>query len=179
MKCLDIGCGKNKTSSCLGLDRVDLAGVDIVHDLDVFPWPFPDNDIDAIYSNHYLEHVKDIVGTLAEIHRISKPGALIKLRVPHYASDNFNSDLTHKVRFGYRSFDHFASNGKVDYDFYEEFKFEIVSRRIKFMGPDVRFDPLKVFGFEALVNAMPRIYERFFVYYFPSCELNFELKVLK
>lgn len=179
MKCVDIGCGKQKTVGCIGIDRVRLPGVDVVHDLDTTPWPFLDNQFDVIYSNHYLEHVSNIVATLAEIHRIGKPGGRVKIRVPHYASDNFHSDLTHKVAFGYRSFDHFSVNGKVAYDFYVDFKFEIVSRRIKFMSPSTRFDPFQWLGVEVLVNWFPRIFERFFVYLLPPTELQFELMIIK
>ena len=177
--CLDAGCGNNKTTGCLGIDRVELDGVDVVHDLDTFPWPFDDDRFGSIYANHYLEHVKDIVETLRELHRITKNNGLLYVRVPHYASDNFNSDLTHKVRFGYRSFDHFSMNGNIDYDFYESFKFEIISREIKFMSPYVKINPFKLLGIEYIVNKFPRIYERFFVYYLPPVEVVFQLKVLK
>ncbi|MDT8384903.1 MAG: class I SAM-dependent methyltransferase [Gammaproteobacteria bacterium] len=178
-KCLDIGCGKCKTVNCVGVDRVSLEGVDVVHNLDQFPWPFKENSFDVLFSNHFLEHVDDILGTLAEIHRIAKPNARVNVRVPHYASDNFHSDLTHKVAFGYRSFDHFSINERIAYDFYSDFKFEILHRRLKFMGPDVRFDPFKWLGIEALVNLIPRIYERFFVYFLPPVEIQFQLRVIK
>lgn len=179
MKSVDIGCGKQKTVGCIGIDRARLPGIDIVHDLGTTPWPFPDSEFDIIYSNHYLEHASNIVETLAEMHRIGKPGGQINIRVPHYASDNFHSDLTHKTAFGYRSFDHFSINGKVAYDFYVDFKFEIIYRRIKFMSPSARFDPFRWLGIEALVNRFPRMFERFFVYLLPPAELQFELKIIK
>jgi SAM-dependent methyltransferase len=137
---LDIGCGRNKTSGCIGIDRIALPGVDIVHDLDQFPWPFADDEFSVIYANHFLEHVSYILETLGEIHRICAPGGRLIVRVPRYASDNFHTDLTHKVAFGYRSFDQFSINGKTSYDFNAPFKFEILRRRIKFMSPMRRFD---------------------------------------
>ncbi len=36
MQVLDIGCGKNKRLGAIGMDRIALTGVDVVHDLDVF-----------------------------------------------------------------------------------------------------------------------------------------------
>lgn len=176
---LDIGCGRSKTSGCIGIDRVALPGVDIVHDLDQFPWPFPDNKFSIIYANHFLEHVSHILETLAEIHRICKADGRVMIRVPHYASDNFHTDLTHKVAFGYRSFDHFSINGKTTYDFYAPFKFKILHRRIKFMSPLRRFDPFRTLGVETLVNTFPRLYERFFVYWLSPAEIQFELQVVK
>jgi len=178
-KSLDIGCGRCKTAGCIGIDRIALPGVDIVHDLDQFPWPFPENEFSIIYANHFLEHVGNIVQTLAEIHRICVADARVMIRVPHYASDNFHSDLTHKVAFGYRSFDHFSVNGKIAYDFYTPFKFHILHRRIKFMSPLRQFDPFRILGIEAVTNFFPRAYERFVVYWLPPTELQFELRVIK
>jgi SAM-dependent methyltransferase len=178
-KSLDIGCGRCKTPGSIGIDRIALPGVDIVHDLDQFPWPFASDEFAIIYANHFLEHAGHILETLGEIHRICQANGRLIVRVPHYASDNFHTDLTHKVAFGYRSFDHFSINGKVDYDFYALFKFEILSRRIKFMSPLRRFDPFRLLGIEALVNMFPRVYERFFVYLLPPAEIQFELGVVK
>ncbi|GAB1266014.1 class I SAM-dependent methyltransferase [Aurantivibrio infirmus] len=178
-KSLDIGCGKNKTADCIGIDRVSLPGVDVVHNLDEFPWPLEENEFDVVYANHYLEHATDPVACIKEVHRILVPGGTFKVRVPHFASDNFYSDLTHKNPFGYRSFDHFSVNGAVNYDFYEDFKYEIVSRRIKFMSPDRRFDPYYLFGIEFLINKIPRIYEKFFAFIFRPAEVMFELRVVK
>lgn len=178
-KWLDIGCGNRKTPGCLGIDRAALPGVDVVHDLDQFPWPLPDNEFSVIFANHFLEHCSHILQTLAEIHRVARPNARLMVRVPHFASDNFHTDLTHKVAFGYRSFDHFALNGSVEYTFYVPFKFEILHRRIKFMSPLRRVDPFRILGIEALANLFPRIYERFFVYWLPPAEIQFELCVVK
>ena len=164
---------------CIGIDRVALPGVDIVHDLEQFPWPFKDGEFSVIYANHFLEHVRDILGTLAEIHRIGMPDGRVMIRVPHYASDNFHTDLTHKVAFGYRSFDHFSINGKTSYNFYVPFKFEILHRRLKFMSPLRWLDPFRMLGVEALANTFPRVYERFFVYWLSPAEIQFELRVVK
>jgi len=178
MKKLDLGCGRKKTEGCIGIDVVQLPGVDIVHNLSNFPWPLETNSFDFIYTNHYLEHVDDIIKTLREIHRISAPNGILKIRVPHYASDNFHSDLTHKVAFGYRSFDHYSINGNIDYDFYVNFKFEILSREIVFyLGRYPNF--FKILGVHFLANKFPRIFERFFCYWIPPIELKFELRVIK
>lgn len=176
---LDIGCGRTKMPGAVGIDRVPLEGVDIVHDLEELPWPFGDNSFAILYANHCLEHLRDIVATLREIHRVAAPNAMLHVRVPHYASYNFHSDLTHRVAFGYRSFDHFSTNGNIAYDFYEPFKFEIVRRRIKFLSALRRFDPFRLLGIEALANAFPRVYERFFVYWLPPGEIVFQLRVRK
>jgi len=176
---LDIGCGNKKTEGCTGMDCKALPSVDIVHDMDVFPWPISEDSVEEIYATHYLEHSGNIIACLEEIYRIAKNGCLINIRVPHYASDNFNTDLTHKVAFGYRSFNYFAVNESSEYNFYSDIKFEILERKLKFMGPNVRFNPFKIIGLEFLVNKIPRLYERFFVYLLTAQEIIFKLKVVK
>lgn len=70
-----------------GWVNIDLAdGADVHHDLNVFPWPFADDSVSAIYSSHCLEHLADPLGALREMARIGRIGAPIELRVPHPAS---------------------------------------------------------------------------------------------
>jgi len=79
---LNLGCGNKKLE---GYVNVDACGVpDVVCDLSVFPWPWLDNSIDEVFSEHFLEHVLDYEKTILEIHRILKPGGVIWFRVPHY-----------------------------------------------------------------------------------------------
>jgi hypothetical protein len=54
---LDIGCGANKKEGFTGIDIAAIEGVDIVHDLNVYPWPIEDNSIDEVWCSHYIEHI--------------------------------------------------------------------------------------------------------------------------
>jgi predicted SAM-dependent methyltransferase len=72
---LDVACGQNKTPDFFGVDIAAEPGVDLVHDLENFPWPIPDNSVDEIVCNHYIEHTKDLIKFMNEIYRIMKPGA--------------------------------------------------------------------------------------------------------
>ena len=94
---LDVGCGIDKVPGAIGIDRIKLPEVDVVHDLNVFPWPFGDNYFDHIVCKHSLSHLNDLVGTIEEIFRISKPDSILEILAPHYASDNFNTDPTHNT----------------------------------------------------------------------------------
>lgn len=71
MKILDIGCGNNKMKGAIGIDRVALPEVDIVHDLNSFPYPFEDNTFDEIYAAHIVEHLDSIIRVMEELHRIA------------------------------------------------------------------------------------------------------------
>ena len=53
---VDLGCGARKVEGALGIDIAALPGVDLVHDLEMTPYPLPEGCADAIYPNHVLEH---------------------------------------------------------------------------------------------------------------------------
>lgn len=54
---LDIGCGGNKQpGGYVGIDVRPLDGVDIVHDLQKFPWPIPNESVSFAMCSHLIEH---------------------------------------------------------------------------------------------------------------------------
>ncbi len=59
---IDLGCGPNKVQGAIGVDRVALPGVDVVHDLEITPYPFPDNKFDEAHIYHVLEHMYEPMG---------------------------------------------------------------------------------------------------------------------
>ena len=105
---LDLGCGNDKLPGTIGLDRAHLPGVDVVHNLNHYPWPFEDNAFDHVVCKHSLSHVNDFVAALGEIHRIAKPQAIVEILAPHYASDNANTDPTTRTRMGIRTLNYFC-----------------------------------------------------------------------
>lgn len=54
---IDLGCGAQKQPGFVGIDNRPLPGVDIVHDLELFPWPLPDECASVVMSSHLLEHL--------------------------------------------------------------------------------------------------------------------------
>lgn len=54
---LDIGCGANKQPKFVGIDIRKGEGVDIVHDLELYPWPLPDECASFAFSSHVVEHI--------------------------------------------------------------------------------------------------------------------------
>ena len=77
MKVLDVGCGDRKTEDALGIDIVGLPGVDIVHDLNVFPWPLESGSFDKVLMLNILEHLDDTIKVMREVYRILKPGGIV------------------------------------------------------------------------------------------------------
>src|SRR4051794_21872348 len=83
---LDIGCGSAKYPGAVGLDISADTDADVVHDLDVFPYPFADSSFDQILMQDVLEHVAEPLRVFAELHRIGRPGARVQIRTPHFSS---------------------------------------------------------------------------------------------
>lgn len=83
---LNLGCGRDIKKGYINLDKSKIKGVDVVHDLDRYPWPFKDNYFEEVYGQDVIEHVKDLFMAMQEIHRISKNGARVRLIVPYWHS---------------------------------------------------------------------------------------------
>ncbi|MDP8236743.1 MAG: class I SAM-dependent methyltransferase [Candidatus Erginobacter occultus] len=179
MKVLDIGCGKKKYVSnnpedtVIGMDHYSGDGVDVVHDLEVFPWPFAGGEFDLVIANHVLEHLPDLIATMEEIWRVGRDGSLVSVRVPYFSFPGSFQDPTHKRFFTRRTFDYFLP--RVEFNYYSPARFELVSRRLVTFAKHPRLSA----GFDALINLFPRFYERFFAYIFPAENLFVELKVTK
>lgn len=100
MKALNLGCGQDVRESTdewewTNLDIADIPGVDVVWDLDRYPWPFGDRELDAILADDVWEHVADPIAFMAEVHRILKPGGQVKVRTCQPNRDGFR-DPTHR-----------------------------------------------------------------------------------
>ena len=94
---LDIACGSNKQEGFTGIDIRPLPGVDIVHDLEVFPWPLFNNTVITAIASHFLEHVKPwlSITLMDEIWRVLCAGGTFCAVVPYPGSRGFWQDPTH------------------------------------------------------------------------------------
>jgi ubiquinone/menaquinone biosynthesis C-methylase UbiE len=52
--------------------------------MDIHQIPFSENHFDVVLCNHVLEHVKDDILAMKEIHRVLKPGGWAILQVPFF-----------------------------------------------------------------------------------------------
>jgi len=182
MKKLNVGCGADTRKGYVNLDRAKLKGVDVVHDLNKFPWPFRHNEFDFINCDQILEHLDDIPRSLRELWRISRKGAMIHIASPHYASPGAWFDLTHKHPFGWMSLDYMAANeihkhsvGKMhSHEYGDKEKFNILRRHYIFG----RFH--KIVGIDLFAHRFPIVYEMFnLAYMFPPRHIEFEIEVVK
>ena len=117
---LDIGCGENKQEGFVGMDKRALEGVDIVHDLEVFPYPLPDESCLCIVGSHIVEHIKPwlMIEFMDELWRIMKPLGQLALATPFGGSPGFWQDPTHCNGCNQATWQYFDS----DYPLYEIYK---------------------------------------------------------
>lgn len=94
---LDVGCGGNKNKGFVGMDKRPLECVDIVHDLEVFPYPLDDESCLMIVASHIVEHIKPwlMLDFMNELWRIMKPDGQLAISMPYGVSYGFVQDPTH------------------------------------------------------------------------------------
>ncbi len=195
MTILDFGCGPKKTPGAIGVDKVAFAGVDVVWDLEKFPYPFKDDSADGAVLSHCIEHFDDPIAVLREVSRIVRAGGRIRILTPHFSSMNVYSDFTHRHAFSLHVFRNISLyNGTVDpKNSYQDYmsqmganeaspvRLRLASRRLTFwpLHDAVGFVPFRWIGIEWLANRFPILYERFLAFLFPANEIQVELEVLK
>ena len=124
-KKLNLGCGADIKKDYVNLDKSKIKGVDAVHDMDKYPWPFPSNYFDKVYGRDVIEHVKDLFMAMQEIHRISKNGAVVRLIVPYWHSSGAFYP-NHHYFFNVDGMKFFTEKGR-SYDSYPGFTMEKIT----------------------------------------------------
>lgn len=120
---INLGCGRKYLEGYVNCDFSPNVKADKYFDLEVFPYLIDSNSADEIFMDNVLEHLADVPKVMAELHRITKPGGLVKIIVPYAKSDWAFQDPTHKHFFTERSMDYFSEDSP--YNFYSESRFRI------------------------------------------------------
>jgi SAM-dependent methyltransferase len=107
---LDIGCGESKQPNFIGMDKRLLPGVDILHDLEEFPYPLPDECCWNIVGSHIIEHIKPeySIPFMDELWRLMKPNGKLALSTPYAGSPGYWQDPTHCNGWTEATFRYFA-----------------------------------------------------------------------
>lgn len=108
MNKLNLGCGDDYQQGFINVD-IGNCVKDVEHNLEVFPYPFADNQFDEILMNHSIEHIsrENFPHLVQELHRISSPICKIYIAAPYYMSRNAYTDFTHKNFMTEESFSYF------------------------------------------------------------------------
>jgi SAM-dependent methyltransferase len=174
-KVLDIGCGNKKYSGSIGIDFNPQLDADVVHDLNVFPYPFEDAQFDEVHMRDNLFLLNEPVKVMEEVYRLSKIGAHIVIRQPYFRSvwnyvdpmiNNFGT--VHSFAF-YDPDDAICTRYEYSKARYKTIKIifnnKIPSRMLKRL-------------IIVVANRFPRKYELYLSHLFPLDTITFHLKKL-
>lgn len=169
---LNLGCGKDIKPDYINLDSFKLAGVDIVHNLEKYPWPLKDNSFEEVYCDNVLEHLSSTIKPLEELWRISKNKSKIIIKVPIFPGTGAAADPTHKQFFTYTTFNYFRPEDGLNY--YSKARFKIFKRKIIFHQ---YLKPLTWFFNSS--EKMQKFWNTFLSFLIPANSLYVELEVVK
>jgi SAM-dependent methyltransferase len=156
-------------AGAVGLDISPDTQADIVHDLNVFPYPIEDNRFDEILAQDVIEHVREPIRVFEEFHRIAKQGAQIQLRTPHFSSVLAYGDPTHCHYFSTIAI---RSLAEPRFAHYTTVRFRVVSITLDL------WLPFRLLGIGALANRFPDVYEKYFAFRFPTMNMRATLEVV-
>jgi SAM-dependent methyltransferase len=168
---LNLGCGRKKLPNAINVDVTARTSPEVVHDLNVRPWPFPEGGFREVHAYDVLEHLEDPLATLEEIHRVSRPGAQVFITVPHFSSANAHTDPTHKRFFGMGSFEYLTDEHGLN--FYSDSRFRVLHQQLVFYPSLVNKLVWR------LANRYPRAYEERWTWMFPAWFISLRLEVVK
>lgn len=173
---LHLGCGPKHMDGWINVDFFDNRNADVVTDL-AAPWPWADGSVDKIYSNHVFEHLP-FGHTFSECYRVLIMGGTVRFVVPHANTFVHLFNPTHITKFVWPTFDSWQDDNHSDYGF--KMRWKVAYRRIHFLGPPppgkTSFTRRCVNAIvEPTINTFPLLYERFFLYMIPACEIEYLL----
>lgn len=97
---VDIGCGGNKQGKdWFGIDYRKMPGVDLIQDLESFPWGVPSESFNTAVASHVIEHIQPAHGIfisfMNEAWRILKEDGEFIIGAPYATSVGMFRDPTH------------------------------------------------------------------------------------
>lgn len=129
---LHLGCGRDIREGWINLDLEPLPGVDVVADLDrcaTDPLPFEPDTFDEVMASHLLEHLREPLAFMQELHRVCRHGAEATFHTPHGASDDAFEDPTHFRQYFPDSYGFFAQPAywRADYGYRGDWQPETIT----------------------------------------------------
>jgi len=115
LKKVDLCPHRYKKEGFIGVDISDYPQVDVVHDLNVAPWPFEDNSVGVFRLQDALEHLKDPVKTIKEIYRCLAPNGWALIEVPSTDGRGAFQDPTHVTFWNSNSFWYYTKQAQAQF----------------------------------------------------------------
>jgi len=176
-KVLHLGCGNSKLDGSIGVDILEFSAVDVIHNLDILPWPFDDNSIDVFFAHSVVGHLISVVDFMNEVQRVGKDGSRIIISTPYFRSVDSFSDPTLKHFFTSYSMDYFLDiDSHLSNYNYTPYKFKKIG--FWYGWPQLSRNPLTRV-FKAFIHRFPLLYDQYLSLLIPVKILVWELEVKK
>lgn len=163
---LNLGCGQAIKDGYVNVDIAAYKNVNWVTDLRVFPWPWTENSIEEICSNHFVEHIFDQERFFKECYRVLKKGGKLKINVPHVSNMRALGDMGHYRGYSVKTFDQYLCQ---PYYWFADPAFKTLSQKIVYMGAStswwINVIYILTLPIEWCINLCPELYEKITCYY--------------
>lgn len=148
MRGLNLGCGNRVIEGFVNHDiSKHRPEIDVIWDLNITPWPFKDDEFDAVEFVAVIEHLRiSPIEALDECHRILKKDGVLTIKYPLYSSPTFHDDPTHIHAMSEHSLDYVIAGTRygTDYAFYSKGKWRLLERGvIKNRNVKAKMTPIK------------------------------------
>lgn len=172
-KILDLGSGIEKIPGAIRIDNNPEVKPDILHDLNIFPYPFESDKFDEIHLNNILLHLEDIFSVMREIHRLVKPEGKVIIRCAYFRSNYAFHYPGNKNHFTVDTFNFFNPS----HPFFEKFKYTKTKFSLEKIVFNENFNSGIFKKIIALIaNKFPNAYESKLSHIFPLDEIKYLLK---
>lgn len=184
---IEFGSGDRPRDGFFHIDLVEMDRVDVVADLNDPLSCFPDDSVIEIYAHHVLEHVRNFIQLMQEVHRVCMRDSTVTIVVPHYSNQLAYSDPTHVRFFGLYTMCYFVERvfqpfkRKVP-DFYIKEKFLLCEVVDDFEPKNTFLGRLFTRRVQLFINANPKrqeFYERYLCRFFPVASVRYVLSPVK
>lgn len=150
-KKINFGAGEDQFEGYVNVDMLDLPGIDVVHNLMEFPYPFDDNSASNIKAMDVIEHLANytpdnrpsVIAFIDECHRILEPGGELYIQTPGHNAEFLWIDPTHVRGFHRESMDFFDPDKPFGQTtgFYSKSKFKVSVEELE--NHNLRFTMIK------------------------------------
>ena len=167
------------------MDCGSVSPPDVVHDLEVIPYPFANDDFELVEADHVLEHLDNPFQVMKEIHRITKDGGKVVIKTPHFSrgfthpEHKRGFDVTSPFYFdptflgGYQGVTYELDRFKIRWFAQMELKRSVLPRSV--------FHLLRIIGLviDCFANLSPMVCSRIWCYWvggFDELEFHFSVR---
>ena len=136
---LVLGAGLKTREDAINVDIKQYGGIDVIMDLNIKPWVFPNDHFKEIWAEDIFEHLTSPLEDIEELYRICENNARVHITVPLFGTPNHIDDPTHLRGYGIKTFDvcdHTTTHWKKYH--YTKANFTILSAKIE--GFNVEFE---------------------------------------